>query len=44
MPYGKSRDRLFPEFFNGEEYHAIVREHGLDEDSVAKLKVPPLPA
>jgi Flp pilus assembly protein TadD len=34
---------LFPQFFNSEGYHATLREHGLDEDSLAKLKVPPLP-
>ena len=34
---------LFPEFFNSEGYHATLREHGLDEESLTKLKVPPLP-
>jgi hypothetical protein len=34
---------MFPQFFNSEGYHATLREHGLDEDSLAKLKVPPLP-
>jgi tetratricopeptide (TPR) repeat protein len=34
---------LFPQFYNSEGYHAMLREHGLDEDSLAKLKVPALP-
>jgi hypothetical protein len=32
-----------PNFFNGDRYQAILRKLHLDEESLAKLSVPPLP-
>ena len=34
---------LFPEYFEHPRYHAMLRKHGLDDESIAKLKIPPLP-
>ncbi len=35
--------RLFPEYRSSPKYQKMLRDVGLDEESVAKLEIPPLP-
>ena len=34
---------LFPELYEHPRYHAMLKKHGLDDESIAKIGVPPLP-